>query len=152
MCASDGKTLNVINIALSKFDLEIQQFDLISNAALQCTEIISENTSVPAQFNFTKSHLPSRLTNGFYRNTKFITNQILISKYSKSPNSAIEMLQKAGITGKINSKRIELAARRFYTSLQSLYRTYSWLLLQPEQTIKNTRLRITQTLSDLQLI
>ena len=96
----------------SKFNLKEQQFDLISNAALQCTELISENITTPAQFNFTKSHLPSWLTNGFSKNTKVITNQILISKYSKSPNSAIEKLQNEGITGKINGKRIELAARR----------------------------------------
>ena len=96
----------------STFNLKEQQFDLISNAALQCAELISENITTPAQFNFTKSHLPSWLTNGFSKNTKVITNQILISKYSKAPNSAIEKLQKAGITGEINNKRIELAANR----------------------------------------
>ena len=96
----------------SKFNLNKQQFDLISDTALQCAELFSENISLPAQFNFIKSHLPNWLTNGFSKNTKVITNQILISKYSKAPDSAIEKLQKAGITGEINSKRIELAARR----------------------------------------
>ena len=96
----------------STFNLKEQHFDLISNAAIQCTELISENITTPAQFNFIKSHLPSWLTNGFSKNINVITNQILISKYSKAPNSAIKILQRAGITGKINNKRIELAARR----------------------------------------
>ena len=94
----------------SKFKLEEQQFDLISNAALQCTEIIS------AQFNFIKSLLPSWLNNGFSRNTKVVTNQILISKYSKSVNSAIKKLQKAGITDETNNKKIKLAARRLISA------------------------------------
>ena len=49
---------------------------------------------------------------GFSRNTKIITNQILISKYYNSENFASKKLQRAGITGEINTKRIELAARR----------------------------------------
>ena len=44
--------------------------------------------------------------------TKVVTNQILISKYSKSENSAVEKLQEAGIIDEINRKRIELTARR----------------------------------------
>ena len=96
----------------SKFNLCQEQFDLLSNAALHCTEIISENINAPVQFTFIKSTLPNWLTNGFSRNTKVITNQILTSKYSNSKNSAIEKLQRAGITGEINNKIIELAARR----------------------------------------
>ena len=36
----------------------------------------------------------------------------MISKYSNSDNSAIEKLQRAGITNEINNKIIELATRR----------------------------------------
>ena len=66
----------------------------------------------PTDFTLYKSHITSWLSNSLSRNTKVITNQILLEKYSHINNPAIEKLQKTGITNEINTKRIELAARR----------------------------------------
>ena len=65
-----------------------------------------ENFPQPIDFTSYKSHITSWLCNGSSRNTKVITNQILLAKYSRIDNPAIEKLQKAGIINEINTKQV----------------------------------------------
>ena len=96
----------------SDFRLDNHCFNLLSDAAIECLDTLMENIPQPIHFTLYKSHITSWLSNGLSRNTKVITNQILLAKYSRINNPAIEKLQKTGITNEINTKRIELAARR----------------------------------------
>ena len=95
-----------------KFKLNEECFNLLSDAALECLDILTDNLSSPIDFTPYKSKISSWLFNGSSRNTKVITNQILIAKYSRTINPSIDKLQKAGTSEEINTKRIELAARR----------------------------------------
>ena len=75
-----------------RFKLNEDCFNLLSDAAL------TDNLSSPIDFTPYKSKIASWLFNGSARNTKVITNQILIAKYARMRNPSIEMLQKAGIS------------------------------------------------------
>ena len=99
-----------------KFKLNKECFNLLSDAALECLDILTDNLSSPINFTTYKSKISSWLFNGSSRNTKVITNQIHIAKYARIINPSIDKLQKAGISQEINTKRIELAARRIKTA------------------------------------
>ena len=99
-----------------KFKLNEECFNLLSDAALDCLDTLTDNLSSPIDFTPYKSKISSWLFNGSSRNTKVITNQILIAKYARITNPSIDKLQRAGISEEINTKRIELAARRLKTS------------------------------------
>ena len=99
-----------------KLKLNEECFNLLSDAALDCLDTLTDNLSSPIDFTPYKSKISSWLFNGSSRNTKVITNQILIAKYARITNPSIDKLQRAGISEEINTKRIELAARRLKTS------------------------------------
>ena len=101
-----------------KFRLDEDCFNLLSDTAISCLDILTDNSSSPIDFTPHKSKIASWLFNGAARNTKVITNQILIARYAKLTNPSIETLQRAGISGEINTKRIEVAARRIQTACQ----------------------------------
>jgi hypothetical protein len=106
------------NPICDRFKLNEDCFNLLSDTALTCLDILTDNLSSPIDFTPYKSKIASWLFNGSARNTKVITNQILIAKYARLRNPSIEMLQKAGISEEINTKRIEVAARRIQTACQ----------------------------------
>ena len=99
-----------------KFDLNEECFNLLSDAALECLDILTDNLSSPIDFTPHKSKISSWLFSGSFRNTKVKTNQILIAKYARTMNTSIEKLQKAVISEEIHTKRIELPARRIKTA------------------------------------
>ena len=102
-----------------RFKLNKDCFNLLSEAALTCLDILTDNLSSPIDFTPYKSKIASWLFNGSARNTKVITNQILIAKHARISNPSIDKLQKAGISEEINTKRIELAARRIQMACQT---------------------------------
>ena len=87
-------------------------FNLLSDAALECLDILTDNLSSPIGFAPYKSNISSWLFSGSSRNTKVITNQILIAKYARTINPSINKVHKAVISEGINTKKIELAAKR----------------------------------------
>ena len=90
--------------------------NLTKIASIYSLDILNDNLASPIDFTPYKLKIASWLFNGSARNTKVITNQILIAKYARITNPSINKLQKAGIFEEINTKRIELAARRIKTA------------------------------------
>ena len=105
----------------SNFSLNNEIFNLLSDAAITCLDTLTENLPLPIDFTHYKSHIISWLCNGTQRNTKVITNQLLIAKYSRIDNPIIEKLQRIGITNEINTKRIEVAARRIKSACNTTH-------------------------------
>ena len=73
-----------------KFKLNKECFNLLSDAAPECLDILTDNLSSPIDCKPYKSKIFSWLFNGSSKNTQVITNHILKAKYSRTINPSID--------------------------------------------------------------